>query len=485
MPISFLSSRVGQIGRMPRIAAVPDYLRSSTFGLTATFAVMFAASAALLFAFIFWQTATLETGRIDRFIAHDAALIAAEPPEAMSRAVADRALADLHRITFAGLFDADGAPIAGNLEALPLNLPIDGVAHRIAGSEIGGDTDPGGIVEAVGRRLPNGGALVLGRDLDSVAELRAVVLRALGMGVAPALILSLVAGAYVSRRARERVAAVQRAAERIMQGDLRERLPARGSGDDFDRLAGSVNLMLDEIGRLLDSVRAAGDDIAQHLRAPLQQIRARLEQAPDRAMSREALQAEIDRAIGDLDRTLGIATTLLRIGEIQSGRRRRDFETMDLSVVLDDLAQIYGPLAEERLLRIETSIEPGLRVQGDPGLLMEALANLLQNAINFTPPGGRIALEATGRHGMPLIRVADTGPGIPAEVRETIFKRFCRLDRDRHIEGQGLGLSLAAAVAKLHGFDIRAADTAEGAAFELLCYEGSRRDAADGVRGEQ
>ncbi|HLY55273.1 MAG TPA: ATP-binding protein [Stellaceae bacterium] len=451
---------------------MPDFLLTSTFRLAAIFALTFSVAAALLFGFIYWQTALFETGRIDAFIVKNAEMVAAEPRPAMEQAVASRILGDLHRISFAALFATNGSRIAGNLAGVPEGLPADGKAHEVQAVRTEDNTTIVEPVRAVARRLDDGSLLVIGRNIDELKQLRELVTRALALGVIPAFLLSLVAGAFVSRRAQDRVKAVHRSADRILLGDLHERLPTLGTRDDFDRLAGSVNRMLDEISRLLESVKAAGDDIAHDLRTPLARLRTRLERARSAAGSLGELQQTVDSAISDLDETLGLITTLLRIGEIDSARRRSAFQDVDLATILEELAESYGPVAEDK--NVDFSVEPssGLLVHADSGLLLEAVANLVQNAIKFTPPGGHVALSAASSAEGPVITVADTGPGIPPSERERIFDRFYRIDKSRSIEGSGLGLSLVASIVKLHGFRVEVRDAAQGAVFAIIC----RRD---------
>lgn len=460
---------VGKIPERTDPMRVPDYLRGSTFRLTATFAVIFSASAALLFAFIYWQTALSETKRIDRFIVDDVHILASEPRQAMVRTVSIRLLGDLHRLTFAGLFNSAGVRIAGNLAALPPDLPADGRAHRVQAARLMEDSVSLEAVRAAAIRLDNGDVVVIGRAIEELDNLRNVVLRALELGVVPATVLAVAAGAFVSRRAELRVKAVHRSAERILSGDLRERLPTLGTTDDFDRLAQSVNRMLDEIGRLLDTVKGAGDDIAHDLRTPLARLRTRLERAIHSASSRDELEGLVETAIRDLDQALSVIATLLRMGEIEAGRQRAGFQRVDLSALVEEVAQIYQPVAEEKELSFACRVTPGLAVLGDRGLLMEAVANLVQNAIKFTPAGGGIWLDAAIRGDNQTVRVTDNGPGIPEESRSRVFDRFYRLDRSRTIEGTGLGLSLVAAIMRLHQFEITLSDAAPGCIFEIVC----------------
>ena len=448
---------------------VPDFLRTTTFRLAASFAVMFSLSAILLFAFIYWQTAARETVRIDRFLRNDAAAIGRQTEPEIYRAVAQRNLGDLHRITYAALFAPDGRMLVGNLAELPPGLPIDGNAHPV--ESLPAETEPHdrGVARVVARRLPGGEVLVVGRNVDALRTLGDIVLSALELGVIPALFLSMAAGAFVSWRAQQRVKSVHRSAERILFGDLSERLPVHGTDDDFDRLARSVNLMLDEIGRLLDSVKGAGNDIARDLRAPLARLRERLARAKETAPGLDAQRQLVDDAVVELDRALAMITTLLRIGEIEAGRRRAGAETFDLAALAEEVGQIYQPLAEDAGLAFDIAAAPGLPITADRGLMLEAIANLVQNAIKFTPPGGTVRLAAMATPEGPAVRVADTGPGIPPAARGRIFERFYRLNPLPQDDGSGLGLSLVAAIAKFHGYRVTIDDDAPGAVFTLLC----------------
>jgi hypothetical protein len=450
---------------------LPDFLRTTTFRLAVSFAVVFSVSVMLLFAFIYWQTAVYETARIDRFLGNDAAVIARQPEPEVRRAVALRSLGDLHRITYAALFAADGALLIGNVPALPRGMPIDGRAHALDRIPLA-EEPPAGAARMVGRRLANGEVLLVGRNVDALHTLGDIVLSALELGVVPALLLSIAAGAFVSWRAQQRVKLVHQAAERILVGDLRQRLPVRGTDDDFDRLARSVNIMLDEIGRLLDNLRRAGNDIAHDLRQPLARLRERLAHAREGAQDAPVLRALIDQAVTELDRNLAVVTTLMRIAEIEAGRRGAGAERFDLAALVEEAGQIYQPVAEDAELDFAVSAAPGLIVTADRGLLLEAIANLVQNAIKFTPPSGAVRLEAVATREGPAVRVSDTGPGIPRAFRERVFERFFRVAPAAR-EGSGLGLSLVAAIAKFHGYGVTVDDAVQGSVFTLLCRPAS------------
>ena len=318
--------------------------------------------------------------------------------------------------------------------------------------------------------MPGRRILVITRSLQNLQNFHGVILETLATALVPALVMSLLAGAWLGRRNLVRAGRMQQAIDRIMEGGLNERLPVRGDGkrdgkrsggagrDEMDRLAVSVNRMLERLEDLLGEIKGVGDDIAHDLRTPLARVRAGLERArrrpplPD-AQQTAALQAAIDRAVADLDQCLGIVTALLRIGEIDTGRRRSGFASVRLRALACELVELYEPLAEaagHRLL-----LEPGAAaiVSGDPALLGEALANLVDNAIKFTRPGGVIALSVGdgGGTGSATLRVADSGVGIAPEERDAVLRRFYRSDKGRNVGGSGLGLSLVASIARLHG----------------------------------
>lgn len=451
---------------------LPELFRTASFRLALGFSLAFSTLTLLLLAFIFWQTTILETRRVDRFLITDSRTASAEPSEQLSRELGLRAGRELfhglRRLNFAGLFDAAGHPLAGNIPRLPDGLPADGRPHTLS---LVLDDDPAAEpepVRAIARPLPGGQRLVLMRSLADLERMRHVILRALGLSLAPALVLALTAGAFMSLRALRRVKEVHETMARILSGDLHERLPLTGSGDDFDQLAAAVNRVLDEIGRLLEQLRGIGNDIAHDLRTPLSRVRARLERARAHAEEAEALREAIDRAIIGLDQVLGIITALLRIGEIET-RRQAGFTPLDPAQIAREIADLYGPIAEEREIGFRLALEDPPPIEGDRELLLEALANLLGNAIKFTPPGGEVTLEVRRSGGGVAFVVRDTGPGIAPEERELVFKRFYRSDKSRHVEGSGLGLSLVKAIADLHGFEVRIEEGRPGAVFILSC----------------
>jgi signal transduction histidine kinase len=442
--------------------------RSATFRLGLRMAGTFCVTALLLLAFIYWQTAVYETARIDAFLAAEAVEVAQEDPLRILRELHRRIAVDLHRVNVLALFDPAGRPVEGNLTVFPVGLPIDGAAHPAEAIVSG---DPGGAqsVRAVARRLPGGDVLVIGRTVYELVQLRSTVLRALELGLLPVAALSVAAATLLSLRVQDHIKRVNAAIGRIMQGDLRGRIPVRGGGDDIDRLTESVNGMLDEIERLVAELRAVGDNIAHDLRTPLARLRARLERALAGTADGVALRAVIARAILDLDQTQAIITALLRIAEIEAGQRRAAFGPVDLAAVCAEVHELYAPVAELKRQQFLILAPAPVPAYGDADLLTEAIANLVDNATKFTPDGGSVQLIAEHGSDGPCIRVRDDGPGIPPAEREAVLTRFHRADRSRHVPGNGLGLSLVAAIARLHHFAFHLHDAGPGCEFTLVC----------------
>lgn len=447
-----------------------EIFRSPPFRLAAAFAAAIAAVALSLFVFIYWQTEIFETARIDSLLQAEARVMASESEPEMIRVIHRQLAGDLFHLAFAALFAADGQLIAGNLQHIPVGLPIDGLAHRVSAAGVEPDTPAFAVVRAVAMRLPQGRILVIGRDIAVLSELRAPVLSALEIALIPAFLLSLLTGALLSRRALARVKVVHETIERIMRGDLHERLPARGTRDDLDRLAVSVNRMLDRIERLLHEVKGVGDNIAHDLRTPLARARAKLERGRNAAGDLPELRRVVDRAVADLDQTIGIITALLRIGEIESGRRRSGFGALNLADLAREAHELYQPVCEEHQQSLDLTITAEPVVSGDGELLMEAVANLLDNAIKFTPTDGRVRITVGMERGVAALSVQDTGPGIPPEDRENVMRRFYRAEASRHTAGHGLGLSIVGAIMRLHEFRLvlRTPPQGTGAIFTIL-----------------
>ncbi|MFZ3176754.1 MAG: HAMP domain-containing sensor histidine kinase [Methylovirgula sp.] len=442
--------------------AINDIFRSAAFRVALVFALVVTASTSAVFGFVYWQVAASDTTRLRAILVDEATKAALEPTAQLEPELARRLTGDLRQMEYVGLFDATDRHIYGNVTAMP-PIPADGAAHLIEMRMPNGGPETEPLI-LVAQRRPDGGVLLLGRSLYEIYALRHWVLQALAIGIVPAILLALLAGAVLSLRASRRLQSIRYAIDRIIHGNLQERLPVHRRPDDIDDVVRGVNLMLDEIIRLMNQVRTVGDDIAHDLRTPLSIVRARLERGLASAAEKE-LRAASQQALADLDRALATVTALLRISEIESGLRRSAFQKVDLSEVCREVFEFYEPVAEAKSISMNISAPQPVPITGDAELLREALANLVDNAIKFTPQGGAVSISA--RPDGPSVRVADTGPGIAASEREKIFQRFYRSAEHGGVPGHGLGLSMAAMIAELHGFALRLDKNAPGAAFEM------------------
>ena len=428
-----------------------DFACTTTFRSTLAIAGAFVLCTLVLFGFIYWQTAAYLTSSFDALITGELRIIAAESPERRLAHINERLDNDPRRVRIAGLFGADGHRIAGNMESLPGGLtpdvPADAVVVRVDNQ--GRETEK---VRLATERLPDGEVLAIGRNNDEIAGIANIVRRALTLGLLPAFGLAIVIGLVLSLRARRRLSEVNRRIQRIVAGDLRERLPTRKGNDPFDQLAASVNLMLGEIESLVQEIAGVGNDIAHDLRTPLTRVRARLERGRARATTLDELRTVVDQSIGGLDQSLAVVTALLRIAEIEHNRRLEGFSQVQLAPLVREVGDLYEPIAEDKRVTLQVEAADEATVRGDRDLLFEAVANLVDNAVKFTPEGGRVTLRLLRRDGESVIQVKDTGPGIPETEREAVMRRFYRSDKSRNTEGLGLGLSLVAAIVKLHGF---------------------------------
>jgi signal transduction histidine kinase len=269
-------------------------------------------------------------------------------------------------------------------------------------------------------------------------------------------------------RAQKRVEEVNQRVQRIVAGDLRERLPHRDVDEPFSRLAVIVNGMLDEMETMIRALAGVGNDIAHDLRTPLTRARLALERGRTNATTLEQLQTVADKAIASLDQSLGIITALLRLAEIENSRRSAAFGNVPLHEMLREICDIYEPMAENKNIDLRVEVKHRLTVRGDRDLLFEAVANLVDNAVKFTPEGGKVAIELVRGDNETIVRVTDTGCGISEQEREVVLRRFYRSDKVRNTPGIGLGLNLVAAIVKLHGFRL-AILPGPGGRMEISC----------------
>ena len=316
---------------------------------------------------------------------------------------------------------------------------------------------------------------MLGRSLATINELEKAMLDAFIAASVPIVLLALAGGTVIGRRSSRRLAGIQNAVDRVMGGELEVRLPARGTNDDVETLVAAVNLMLDEFVRLVGQIKSVGDDIAHDLRAPLAVARARLERGLS-GTSEAELRRLTAAALADLERAATTVTALLRISALESGVRRGAFAPVDVAAVGADVYELFEPLAQAKGVAMVLDAPGPTLVPGDEDLLREAVANLVDNAVKFTPSGGSVTIACSGGTDT-LIAVSDTGPGVCAGEIDRIFKRFYRARATSGlVPGNGLGLSMAATIVDLHGLELRVGDNAPGAIFAIARKRRSGRE---------
>jgi signal transduction histidine kinase len=345
-------------------------------------------------------------------------------------------------------------PLAGNLTRWPDEAHGDPrwVDFRMQNADKPGAPQ---IARARTFVLQGGFHLLVGRDMTERAEFRDTMSDALIWALVITVALGIGGGILLSRNFLHRLEAINEGSRAILHGDLTQRMPVSGSGDEYDRLAQNLNEMLDQISRLMEGMRGVANDIAHDLRSPISRLRSRVEVTLMDEADPAKYRAALEKTIEEADAVLETFNALLAIALAESGALRKTFERLDLGALVRDAAELYQAAAEELGQRLDVAVAGAPAAMGDRNLLSQAVANLLDNALKHTPSGGAIRLSARiGVDGRADIEVSDTGPGIPAEARTRVLERFARLDNSRTTRGSGLGLSQVAATARLHDADL-------------------------------
>lgn len=439
-------------------------LRSATLRLILAHLVLVALSTSLVLGFLYWRVGGVidaeQRAVVDTEIAGLLDDYARGGVPALAVAVQSRLANPPDRDAIYLLAAADGRRIAGNLAGWPATLsPGAGWAtldlYR---------TDRSRPTEISARavRLPRSELLLVGRDVAARAAFDRTLGRALLWALAAIVALAVATGWLLSRLVRSRIAEVDGAARAIMSGRLDRRIGLRGTGDEFDRLAGTLNDMLDRIETLVRDLRTVTDSLAHDLRTPLGRLVRHLEDASDEAAPADARQRRIEAALGEAENVLATATALLNISRIDAGLGSEQFVDVDLGRLAADVSDLYEAAAEDRGIRIVVDPAPRLMVRGHDQILALAVSNLVDNAVKHAPAGTRITVSTEVEAGRPAIVIADRGPGIPAADRSRALERFVRLDPSRSGPGTGLGLALVASVARMHGATIDLGDNDPG-----------------------
>jgi signal transduction histidine kinase len=443
-------------------------LRSSTLKWALIWIVIFGAMVLALFGYVYWSTISYARGETDRSIASHVSMLqtayATSGQSGLIAAIARRLAEEPDSRGYYLLVGANSAPLAGNLDAWPPTL------KGAAGSE--SFTAPAGaarsVIRATFMTLPDGTRLLVGRSIRDLDQFETVINTALALAVALVFALAGLATATATRRTVGRIESINATSRAIMRSGLGQRIPLRGTRDEWDELAANLNSMLERIETLMGEVKQVSDNVAHDLRTPLTRMRGRLEKASGGPREGAGDQRLIGDTLADLDSVLGMFASLTRISQIEAADRTAAFRPIDLADIAREVVELFEPAAEEAGGHLETVGDRSVPVTGDRDLLFDAVANLVDNAIKHGREGGRVrvAVKANGGGGA-VISVADDGPGIPADECQHVFKRFYRLEQSRRTPGNGLGLSLVAAVARLHGARIELRDNAPGAEFRL------------------
>lgn len=362
------------------------------------------------------------------------------------------------------LTDAHGRRLAGRL---PLSAAKEGwhVLSIVAEDEQGRHV----IASQVkGVRLGDGALLVVGADLEDLRELRWQLMRFTAIAGAALTVLALIGGIGAGGLFLRRLDEMNGAIVQIMGGRFSQRLPRIGIGPEFEELTTNLNAMLDRIEELMDGMRQVSVDVAHDLRTPLMRLRHRLEEMQATTGAPAATAEQLEACLAQTDEIIRLFSSLLRIGALESRTANAILERIDLSALLGKVTAAYAPLIEDEGKALTLAIMPGIHVRGDRDLLVQAISNLLENAIGHTPDGSRIAVRLAEDSGNALISVEDNGIGVPAEDRQRVLRRFVRLDRSRSTPGSGLGLALVAAIIRLHEGSIRLEDAAPGLRVVLI-----------------
>ncbi len=435
----------------------PSFARTTTFRLALVYSVMFLIFSGALLGYLYYstiyyirdQSEQRLTAELDQLgVAYEAGGMAR-----LEQAIFERST-------------APGAPFMYQLENAR-GEKLSGAFQRMPGEALGPDvtvyfefefrsTDGELIVrEAAGRLVSLGedgelGRLLVAFDSAQQTEIFRRIRQAILIAAPIGLLLSLIGGYLISRSAARRADELARTAEAVMAGELGRRAPVRGSNDEFDRLALRMNAMLDQIGKLMEATRNSGNAIAHDLRSPLSRLRNRLEIALNQPMTPDLAQETLAQTVEEVDSVLGTFDAILRLSRVDAGAEGKRVK-LNVSALAEELAELFEPACEEAQLSFKSYITRGLSVLGDRELIAQAIVNLLDNAVKYTPAGGAIEFRlARGQQGMVEISVLDTGPGIPEDKRADAIERFTRMDSARTLPGSGLGLSLVEAVAEFH-----------------------------------
>jgi len=444
---------------------------SSTLKLAFIYVIAFCAAIFGLLGFVYWSTVTYLYEISDRAISAEGTLLT-RAYEAGGRgglvALINRRLTDGYFGDWVYLLvDRSFDYVAGNVKSWPASLPDREGWRTLAPTDWQSGEAKRPPLRVTYQVLPDGHHMLVGRDIKDLDRFGENVTIGLASAAVLFLILAAAAGISTSRRSVARIEAINATSQKIMRSGLGERIPLRGTGDEWDGLAENLNSMLDRIGELVETNRQVSDNVAHDLRTPLTRMRGRLERACNQQLDLSHYRSLVNDTISDLDEILTTFSSLLRISQIEARDRTAAFRDSDLSVIVREVVELFEPTAEEMSVRLQLSAGETVSVVGDRDLLFDAISNLVDNAIKHGGDHREVRIAVARCADGPVLSISDRGPGIPVEERNHVMRRFYRLERSRKRPGNGLGLSLVAAVANLHNARIVMADNSPGLRIEL------------------
>jgi len=446
-------------------------LRSSTLRLALIWIGIFGTAVAALLGYVYWSTASYMLRQSDQAIAIELAVLqeayASGGREQLMAAIAERMSDGGFESGIYLLADPSGVPLAGNLAAWPASLKGSSGWGDFSAPEWKSDAARQPLMRATFETLPDGTRLLVGEDIADLDQVTERINTALILTALLIVAVAAAAAATITRRTVGRIESINATSRAIMQSGLSERIPLRGTKDEWDELATNLNSMLERIETLMGEVKQFTDNVAHELRTPITRLRGRLEKSYNSLHDGDAQKAMIGDTIADLDSVQRIFSSLTRISQIEATDRTAAFRTIDLAEVVREVVELFDAAAEEKGGQLKTVGDQRVLVTGDRDLLFDAVANLVDNAIKHGPEAGRVTVDVRQSDAGAAIAVSDEGPGIPGDEIRNVFKRFYRLERSRRTPGNGLGLSLVAAVARLHGAQIETLDNAPGLTIRL------------------
>ncbi len=443
-------------------------LRSAKSRLIAASVVLIMVATSLVLALLYWAAYAAIESETQQVVNAELAGLSDDYRKlgalGVGRAIESRLESARERDAVYLLTDAYGRPIAGNLGGWPPTIaPGSGwVELELYRTD---DQRPV-MVSAASVRLSSGERLLVGRDSAGRARFDRAIVQAMALALIAALALSAATGWLLSRLVFNRVDDISRTAADIVSGDLSQRIPMKGGGDEFDRLNATLNAMLDQIETLIGNLKTTTDSLAHDLRSPLTRLRAQIERLAQPDIAGESRAEAAERALEEADHLIRVFTSLTEISRAEAGIGQAEFSDIDLAALASDAIELYAPVAAERGVTLTAQIS-NARLKGHAPLLSQALSNLIENAIRYAPSDSVIEISTQRVGGAATLSVGDHGPGVPEADRARVVERFVTLDPSRTERASGLGLALVAAVARMHGGDVRLADNAPGLLVEI------------------